>query len=47
MPNHVEKAIADNLSLTPFVFPCGNQLNMINPVFNDEGDLLLGLSYKS
>jgi hypothetical protein len=43
----VEKAIADNLNLTPFVFPGGNQLNMINPVFNDEGDLLLGLSYKS
>jgi hypothetical protein len=43
----VEAAITDNLNLTPFVFPGGNQLNMINPVFNDEGDLLLGLSYKS
>ena len=46
-PVGLEKAIEDNLNLTPFVFPGGSQLNMINPVFNDEGDLLLGLSYKS
>jgi hypothetical protein len=43
----IETRIADILNNTPFVLPGGSQLNMINPCFNDERDLLLGVSYKA
>jgi hypothetical protein len=43
----IETRIANILNGTPFVLPGGSQLNMIHPCFNDEGDLLLGVSYKA
>lgn len=46
LPN-IEKTIKDNLNFSPFIFPGGNQLFMNNPSFNEEGDLIVGLSYKS
>jgi hypothetical protein len=42
----VGKSITDDLNLKPFVFPGSSQLFLANPVFNGEGDLLLGLQYK-
>jgi hypothetical protein len=42
----IEQEISQAL-LPAFVFPGGAQLFMNQPGFNDEGDLLLGLSYKS
>jgi len=45
LPNIV-KEITENLNLSPFVFPGGAELFMANPVFNNEGDLMLGLQYK-
>jgi hypothetical protein len=43
----VATAIAQNLNLTPFVFPGGAQLGLVRPIFNTEGDLLFGASQKS
>ncbi|MFL6124435.1 hypothetical protein [Actinophytocola sp.] len=43
----VATAVAQNLNLTPFVFPGGAQLGLVRPIFNTEGDLLFGASQKS
>jgi hypothetical protein len=43
----IEQVITNALDLSPFVFPGGAELFMANPIFNDEGDLLLGLQYKN
>jgi hypothetical protein len=43
----IETRISTILNRKPFVLPGGSQLNMINPSFNDERDLLLGVSYKA
>jgi hypothetical protein len=43
----IDQIVTNALDLSPFVFPGGAQLFMANPVFNDEGDLLLGLQYKN
>jgi hypothetical protein len=40
-------SVADALNGSPFVFPGADRLNIVHPVFNTEGDLLFGLSYKS
>ena len=42
----ITQVITKDLNLSPFVFPGGAQLFMANPMFNNEGDLLLGLQYK-
>ena len=47
LPPRIERVIADRLNLSPFVFPGGAQLNLVNPLFNDAGDLLFGVSQKS
>jgi hypothetical protein len=43
----IEARIEKTVNAAPFVLPGGSQLSMINPIFNDESDLLLGVSYKA
>jgi hypothetical protein len=47
LPSQIETTLANTLNLTPFVFPGGAQLSMIDPLFTDAGDLLFGVSHKS
>ncbi|HEX5405562.1 MAG TPA: hypothetical protein VFX16_25075 [Pseudonocardiaceae bacterium] len=47
LPDRIATTLAHQLNVTPFVFPGGAQLSMIDPVFNDHGDLLMGTSAKS
>lgn len=42
----LEQQISESLRLSPFVFPGGNQLFMSDPLFTDNGDLIIGLKYK-
>lgn len=47
MPAKIAATLAHELNVAPFIFPGGAQLSMIDPLFNDEGDLLMGTSAKS
>lgn len=42
----IEQKIIQNLNYLSFVFPGSTELFVSNPVFNNEGDLILGLQYK-
>lgn len=46
LPDRIAATLAHQLNVTPFVFPGGAQLSMVDPVFNDNGDLLMGTSAK-
>jgi len=44
--NGIVDEISNSLHFNTFVFPFGSQLYMSDPIFNNEGDLLIGLKSK-
>lgn len=47
LPAQITTTLAQQINVAPFVFPGGGQLSMVEPAFNDHGDLLMGTSAKS
>ncbi|WP_330854295.1 hypothetical protein [Lentzea sp.] len=46
LKDEVEKDVQNLVDLVPFVYPGGAQLFLVDPVFNNAGDLLFGVSHK-
>ncbi|WP_191298826.1 hypothetical protein [Lentzea cavernae] len=44
--DQVEDDVQRRVNLAPFVYPGGSQLFLVDPVFNNAGDLLFGVSHK-